>query len=800
VKREACTAAASGFHILRFTFHSRAFDHSAALVDVVREEAMSLRILSLEDVAYDVELMQRELRKADIDYELRRVETKEEFLNAVRDFRPDIILADYSLPQFSALDALKLLHERKNTVPVILVTGSHSEEAAVECMKEGAEDYILKASLTRLPSAVQNALRKKEAERHKEAAENALQQSEAQYRLITENTRDLICLLDAQNKFLYASPSYELVLGYKPNELIGTDYFQLIHPEDVPCARTALEQARRQRQQRTAELRHCHRDGKWVLFESAASLPAETDDKPRRVVMVSRDISDRKRAEQEIEHLATFPRFNPDPVLEFSADGSLLYFNDAARLMAQAYGQEHPQQILPVDARRLAERCLTTGRRQIAETHLANRTISWTFYPIQPTHSVHCYAEDITERLNLETQLRRSQKMESVGQLAAGIAHDFNNILTIIQGHSSLLLQDSNLKPTPEESLRQISVAAERAANLTRQLLLFSRKQRPQPKTLDLNVVVENVANMLRVLLGESIAVDLQLANNLPAIEADEGMIEQVLMNLAVNSRDAMPRGGRLTISTLERDVDERYARRVREARAGHFVGFCVHDTGTGMTRETLSHIFEPFFTTKDVGKGTGLGLATVYGIVKEHRGWIEVETKEGVGTTFSIFLPPSAKRAESPKPRNAADELARGTETILVVEDEEPLRNLVTEILRHAGYTVFGAGSGPEALEMWKEHRREIDLLLTDIMMPEGMSGWELAEKILADAPHLPVMFTSGYPAETIGNHIAKSDHCFLQKPFSPLTLAQAVRDCLNARTKQAATFDNDNETASVR
>ena len=759
---------------------------------------MSLRILSLEDVAYDVELMQRELRKADIEYELQRVETREQFLAALKEFHPDIILADYSLPQFSALEALKLLHQHKSTVPVILVTGSHSEEAAVECMKEGAEDYILKASLTRLPSALQNALRKKDAERNKEAAESALKQSEAQYRLITENTRDLICLLDAQNKILYASPSYELVLGYKPEELIGTVYFQLIHPEDAARARPVLDQARRQKRQRTAELRHRHRDGEWVLFESAASQPAETEGKPRRVVLVSRDISDRKRAEREIEHLATFPRFNPNPVLEFSADGAVLYSNDAAQLMAQAFGHEHPSQILPVNAALLVERCLTTGQRQVVETQISGRTISWTFYPIQPTRSVHCYAEDITERLNLETQLRRSQKMESIGQLAAGLAHDFNNILTVIQGHSSLLLQDQKFEKKTQDSLRHISVAAERAANLTRQLLLFSRKQLAQPRTLDLNIVVENVANMLRALLGESISVELQLAENLPAVDADEGMMEQVLMNLAVNSRDAMARGGRLTISTLEREVDERYARRIREAHAGRFVVFRVSDTGTGMTRETQSHIFEPFFTTKDIGKGTGLGLATIYGIVKQHHGWIEVETREGVGTTFTILLPVSANRAEPQKPRNAIDELPRGTETVLVVEDEEPLRNLVTAVLRQTGYTVFDASTGAEALEIWGQHRREIDLLLTDVMMPEGMSGRELADMILADEPKLRVMFTSGYPMEAIGGDLAKSGHCFLQKPYSPAILTQAVRECLDTDPHNPAALHP--EAASAR
>jgi CheY-like chemotaxis protein len=252
-------------------------------------------------------------------------------------------------------------------------------------------------------------------------------------------------------------------------------------------------------------------------------------------------------------------------------------------------------------------------------------------------------------------------------------------------------------------------------------------------------------------------------------------------MNLAVNSRDAMPRGGRLTISTMARQVDERYARRIREARAGHFVVFRVSDTGIGMTRETLTHIFEPFFTTKDIGKGTGLGLATVYGIVKQHHGWIEVETREGAGTTFTILLPASPRPAENSSVRLAPDELARGTETVLVVEDEEPLRNLVMDVLRQSGYTVFAAATGSEAMEIWEREHHHIDLLLTDMMMPEGMSGRELAERILADAPHLCVLFTSGYPMEAVAGEIGKNECSFLQKPFSPTALAKAVRECLN-------------------
>lgn len=741
-----------------------------------------MRVLSLEDVAYDAELMERELRKAGLAYALKRVDTRRQFLSALDDFKPDIILADYSLPQFSALDALKLLKSQDRDIPVILVTGSHSEEAAVECMKEGAEDYILKASLTRLPSAVQSALRKRETERNKEAAENALKHSEQQYRLITENTRDLICLLDESDVFAYASPSFELVLGFPVSDLTGKTIFEIIHPDDAALMRKTLEQVRRHNQQRTAEVRYRDFAGHWQMFEAAASLSAENTGKPRRVVIVSRDVSERKRAEQEIQHLAAFPRFNPNPVLAFSGDGALTYFNDAAQAMAEAFCKEHPRDILPHDTAAVVNRCLRSRQSHIRlDTSIGSRTISWTFYPIQPTQSVHCYAEDITERLSLEMQLRRSQKMESIGQLAAGIAHDFNNILTIVQGHSALLLQERALSPENHQALKQICIASERGANLTRQLLLFSRKQLAQPRIISLNAVIEEVARMLRVLLGEQITLELRLDETLPAVDADEGMMEQVLMNLAVNSRDAMPRGGTITISTGSRHVDELYARQQRDAQAGDFVCLSVGDTGSGMSADTLSHIFEPFFTTKEVGKGTGLGLATVYGIIKQHHGWIEVDTNEGDGTLFRIFLPATTQLAEPATNVTLDGEIGvGGSETILVVEDEEPLRELVLTILERAGYRVLEASNGSSALEVWRKHRGEIDMLMTDIMMPEGMTGRDLAERILAEEPDLKVLYTSGYPVEVVGADLAQTGSCFIQKPYQPAALARAVRDCM--------------------
>src|SRR5262245_14936852 len=292
-----------------------------------------VHILLLEDVVSDSELVERELSKAKISYTGKRVDTRQDFVEALLEFQPHIILADYSLPQFGAMDALRLLKETNVDIPLILVTGSHSEEVAVECMKEGADDYILKASLTRLPSAIKNTLKKRDAERKKEASETAFHRSEEQYRLITENTRDLICLLDLQFKFIYASPSYRLVLGLEPKNLVGTDGLELIHPDDLAAFKAALDDALFFRDSRTAELRFRHIETPWI-FESAVSFIFDEDGKPKRVLVVSRDTSDRKRAEMEIRKLAAFPRFNPNPVLEFAADGTLTYFNEAALEMA----------------------------------------------------------------------------------------------------------------------------------------------------------------------------------------------------------------------------------------------------------------------------------------------------------------------------------------------------------------------------------------------------------------------------------------------------------------------------------
>src|SRR5205809_378215 len=391
--------------------------------------------------------------------------------------------------------------------------------------------------------------------------------------------------------------------------------------------------------------------------------------------------------------------------------------------------------------------------------------------------------EDITERLNLEAQLRHSQKMESIGQLAAGVALDFNNVLTIIKGHADLLLARDNLPADYSGSLERISSAADRAANITRQLLTFSRRQVMQPQVLGLNDVIHNVARMLERTLGENITVRFDLASNLPRIYADAGMLEQTIMNLAVNARDAMPKAGEFFIGSTATEVTPSHAQQNPEARVGRFVCLTVADTGVGMDAQALSRIFEPFFTTKEVGKGTGLGLATVYGITKLHRGWIEVSSEVNKGSAFKIFLPATSKPPDAPAAEPVEKEIRGGNEVLLLVEDEPELRALARQILECYGYRIFEARTGAEALKLWPQHAQEIDLLLTDIVMPEGITGWELAGQLRAERPDLKVICASGYSIDLLNKQFdAPGAFRFLQKPFKPQTLALAVRECLDA------------------
>ncbi|MGH9945533.1 MAG: ATP-binding protein, partial [Pyrinomonadaceae bacterium] len=391
-------------------------------------------------------------------------------------------------------------------------------------------------------------------------------------------------------------------------------------------------------------------------------------------------------------------------------------------------------------------------------------------------------ARDVTERKGLEEQLRQAQKMEAVGRLAGGVAHDFNNLLTAITGYSDLSLRRLADNPAVRRNLEEVKKAAERAAGLTRQLLAFSRKQVLQPKVIVLNDVIHDMNKMLQRLIGEDVELRAELDPRLGRVKADPGQIEQVIMNLSVNARDAMPLGGRLTIATANATLTAEDARRHHYVQPGAYVLLSITDTGCGMDEETRKHIFEPFFTTKEVGKGTGLGLSTVYGIVKQSGGYVWADSEIGRGTTFRIYFPRVEAPIRSDIVKDGDGALPQGEETVLLVEDEDIVRELTHEFLEMSGYTVLEARNGRDAITICEQHDGPINLVLTDVVMPQ-MSGRELVERLAPLRPAMRVLYMSGYTDDQIVHHgVLSESKSFLEKPFTIQALARKVRAVLDA------------------
>ena len=498
-----------------------------------------------------------------------------------------------------------------------------------------------------------------------------LAEREELFRLISENAADMIAVVSVDGQRLYNSPSYERALGYTAEELVRTASFEQIHPEDRASVMAAAEETRRTGVGCRLEYRIRHKRGDWRVFESTSSAVRNANGETEKLVIVNRDI---------------------------------------------------------------------------------------------------------TERKQLEQQLYLSQKLEAVGRLSGGVAHDFNNLLGVIIGYSEVMQKRMAPNDRFREAADEILKAAHRAAALTKQLLAFSRKQVLEPKVLDLNTVVADVEKMLKRLIGEDILLEILVSPDLHAVKADPGQIGQVIMNLAVNARDAMPNGGKLTIETANTTLDEKDAGRYRYVVPGQYVKLRVSDTGCGMDAETQSHVFEPFFTTKEKGKGTGLGLATVYGVVKQSGGYIWLQSDVGKGTQFEIFLPRVEGEIEKPQKASAPAKESRGGQTILVVEDEQALRKLTCSVLQDLGYTVLEAGDAAEALALVKQCKPAVDLLLTDVVMP-GKSGRDLADELVPQIPGMKVLFMSGYTDGAIAAHrVLEPGLSLLRKPFSSEELTQTV------------------------
>ncbi|MDB6066584.1 MAG: Blue-light-activated protein [Pedosphaera sp.] len=1056
---------------------------------------LPLRVLHLEDNADYSALVRSKLAAEGFAPDLLLVQTKEEFQAALEKGNFDLIIADYFLPDYDGIKAMKLALEKLPGTPILLVSGTIGEEAAIASLKAGATDYVLKHWPERLVPAVRRALREAEERKSRLLAEKTLVQKERRFRALSENSLDIVTILNQEGLFIYNSLSVVRMLGYQAEELLGQSAFSLVHPEDLERVQQDFRHCVENPELTTvSNFRVRHHDGTWRQFETICKSLLG-DPEIAGVVVNSRDVTERHRIEhynrilstlglklsaaisaeeaakvighaadelfgwdccslnlyspdedkiypilsfetshgrkQEIPKSQTdmspttqtrriltqggelilreefeggaghsagmggkdFPtasqmfvpirngtrvigiltiqsyraraydqrdlgalqtladycggalervrveqalresegRFrqlfehSPDAVFVEDASGEVLDANLAAAqlqgiplekligsrvadlvplskrertlkefnsmfrgesrqvegMSLTADGREIPVEVrstlidysgkvaLLLHVRDLSERkhaaealkgseirfhsiwensvdgmrltdesgtiiavneafCNLVGmerkelegklltatypetenleeklrsyRERFKERSVERRVEQrMTFrngksVELERSNSfVESHGQrtlllglfrDITEQKRMAEQLRHSQKMDAIGQLAGGVAHDFNNILTVIQGHASLLKNFGELPELMAGSAEQIQQAAERAAGLTRQLLTFSRRQMMQPKQVDLNEVVNNMTKMLGRILGEDIKLQFHYSPVIPPVHADVGMLEQVLLNLAVNSRDAMPSGGQLIIKVWVLHVGWENASEHPERRQGKFACLSVTDTGSGIETKTLPHIFEPFFTTKAVGKGTGLGLATVYGIVRQHEGWIEVDSQIGHGTTFRVFLPCSGEAKGGPEQRAREDSPRGGAELILVVEDEETVRELVCSILKGSGYRVLEAAAGAEALGIWSEHKAGIDLLLTDIVMPDGMTGRDLAEKLQAEKPGLKAIFTSGYSSDIVGkDFVIQEGVNFIQKPYMPQKLTSLVRKCLDGK-----------------
>jgi len=684
-----------------------------------------LRVLIAEDSEDDARLLLRELQRAGYEPTFERVDTPAAMTSALERHAWDLVIGDYSMPAFSGPAALALLRARDPDTPFIFVSGTIGEDVAVEAMKAGAQDFLTKGNLRRLIPAVQRELRDTEVRRERRRAQTALLERAR----LAELTSDV---------------GIALTRGAGLRETLQLCVEALVRHLDVAFARIwTLDEATSTLELQASAGMYTHTDGphgRVPLGEYKIGVIALE----RRPHLTNQVVGDPQIHDQEWARREGMVAFAGYP---------LVVQERVLGVMAM-FARHALSEFVPKALASVASAVAVGVERKRAEEALRQS----------------------------EERLRQAQKMEAVGRLAGGVAHDFNNLLTVITSYSDLLLEDLGSDDPKRDDVVQIRKAAEGAAALTRQLLAFSRQQVLEPKVLDLKATIASTEKLLKRLIGEDVHLITALAPDLGAVKADPGQLEQIIINLAVNARDAMPTGGRLTIEAANVEMDEAYVRGHAPASPGRYVLLALSDTGIGMDEQTKARIFEPFFTTKEPGKGTGLGLATVYGIVKQSGGFIWVYSEPGHGTSFKVYLPRVDEPAEPVATPTTMAEPGRGTETVLVVEDAASVRMVTRQVLERYGYAVLEAPNGETALRLAAKHHGPIHLLLTDVVMP-GLSGRQLAEQLAHLRPDMKVLYASGYADHAIVHHgILESGIAYLQKPFTPETLGRRVRQVLDS------------------
>jgi two-component system, cell cycle sensor histidine kinase and response regulator CckA len=769
-----------------------------------------LRILILEDVPMDAELVEYELGRARIPFLSRRVDSRDGFLRELDEFNPDLILSDYTLPRFDGMTALSLARERAPSIPFLIVTGSVNEETAVGCMKAGATDYLLKSNLARIGPAISAALERERAHAEKIQAETALASSERRFRSLVQNSSDLVTILSPDGTITYVSDSAERIVGHSPADLIGTSLLAYVDQEHLEEVRALFHANGKSITAGPVEFSLRRRDGSTVWLE-AVGTNLLTDATIRGIVLNARDVSERKRADlalrdSEERYRDLFDNAS-DLVCTAGPDGTLLYVNKAWQ-RGLGYGDEEIErmQLLDIvhpDSRpyysEIFARVLGGERLDHVELVFVPKAgtpitvegnLSCTFKDGAPSMIRGMY-RDVTERKRVEEHLRRAERMQAAGKLAGGVAHEVNNMMTGVIGFSEFLLRSLEPGDPRREDVEEVIKAGTRAADVTRQLLAFTRQQFLRPQNVKLNTIVSEMDKMLRRSLGEDKLLDFRLSPDAGEIRADRGQLEQVLINLVLNARDAVSPHGRVAIETAPAVWDEAYAQRHGgvDISLGRYVMLAVSDNGAGMGPDIQERIFEPFFTTKPVGQGTGLGLSTVYGIVKQSGGYIWVYSELGEGSVFKVYLPEATIPSDADAPATlCATASVAGSETILVIEDEDIVRNLACRGLRDHGYNVVEARNGAQGLRYIRENPGVVDLVISDVVMPE-MGGRELGQSLAHLDADLPVLYMSGYTGDdVIQRGLLAPGAPFQQKPFTPAGLAAKVRSMLDQDSRRDA------------
>ncbi|HEY4416701.1 MAG TPA: PAS domain S-box protein [Verrucomicrobiae bacterium] len=765
--------------------------------------SQKLRILHLVSDPADALNVRSLFARDGLTVEIQTADSRETFLQLLKERKWDLVLSDSSLSDITGLEALKLAREEFPLLPFILMSENINEAAAVESFGAGATDYLLKSNCEKLISVVRWAMSESAERNRREAAEEGLRRSQRRFRDLFENSPDAIFVEDHSGNVLDVNASACVLHGLTREQLIGKNAItDLVPPSQRELTRLNFQKL--VDGSLTSVVGESLRADGWSVPIEARVVRIEFEGKSALLFHV-RDISERHAAEMALrssealfrsvwENSVDGMRLTDENGIIIAANGAFCRLVGLAqeqlvgRLFDDIYSAEMDHVPMQQRYRDHFQAGSLEGQREHEYRLHNNRLVVFetTDFYVKSSGKPRLLLSlfrDVTVQKRLEEQLRQSQKMEAIGQLAGGVAHDFNNILTVILGHATLLTM-SPLDSKSQSSANQIKQASERAAGLTRQLLAFGRKQIVNPRPLDMTFIVGDMGEMLGRLLGEDIALKLELCKTPAVVEADSTMLEQIVLNLSVNSRDAMPRGGTLSIRVNLVDVDVEHAWQFADARPGRFVCLTHSDTGMGIPPDNLKRIFEPFFTTKALGKGTGLGLATVYGVVKQHKGWIEVESELNKGTVFRIFLPSSNATMTSSDPVGAPARVPVNHETILVVEDERDLREIITRTLNRHGYRVFQAVDGQNALQIWAEYRDKIDLLFTDVIMPGGLNGRELAEQLLVDKPELKVIYSTGYNADALGKDFRLDpDLNYLQKPYLPNDLTRIIRRRLDEK-----------------